>query len=173
MKIVLIGYMGSGKTTIGNLLSSILKTPFYDLDAFIEKKEQQSISDIFSLKGELYFRKKETTYLKELLKKEEKLIIALGGGTPCFSNNLDLLHIKPDILTIYLKTTYKTLATRLFDEKNQRPLIAHISTYEDLQDFIKKHLFERSFYYSQSNYTINTDQLTPKELVEKIILQLF
>lgn len=165
--------MGSGKTTVGTYLSNILMLPFYDLDRFIEKNEKQSISNIFSLKGELYFRKKETIYLQNLLKKEEKIIFALGGGTPCFGKNLELLQGTPDIITIYLKTSYKTLATRLFYEKNKRPLIKHITALDVLEDFIKKHLFERSYYYNQSNFTINSDQLSPKEIVEKVILKLF
>lgn len=173
MKIVLIGYMGSGKTEVGKQLSATLKLPFYDLDTFIEKREGMPISKIFSKKGEIYFRKLETQYLREFLEKKESIVFSLGGGTPCFGDNIVLLNSNPDVLSVFLNANFQTLSERLFSEKEKRPLIAHINSQESLENFIKKHLFERSYYYSQAKYTVKTEGMTFQEVVEKIVLQLF
>ena len=88
MKIVLLGYMASGKSTIGKQLSKKLSVQFLDLDDYISEKEQMSISEIFDKKGEVYFRLIEHKYLKAVLEKEEDFILSLGGGTPCYANNM-------------------------------------------------------------------------------------
>ena len=92
MIVVLIGYMASGKSTLGRILANKLNYDFIDLDDYIEEKEQLLVSDIFKSKGELYFRKMETLYLKELLDNKTKLVLSLGGGTPCYSNNMDFIR---------------------------------------------------------------------------------
>ncbi|MDD3723627.1 MAG: shikimate kinase, partial [Lutibacter sp.] len=94
MKIVLLGYMASGKSAVGRILSEKLNIQFIDLDSFIEEKEQLSISEIFETKGEIYFRKIEGIYLQELLNSKESTVISLGGGTPCYGNNIDLIENK-------------------------------------------------------------------------------
>ncbi len=169
MKIVLIGYMGSGKTTVGQQLASKLKIPFKDLDQEIEIVEEKTISQIFSEKGEIYFRKAEIKILKDILNDQNNLVLATGGGTPCYSNVMNVLKSDKNCITIYLNSSLDTLTGRIFNEKRKRPLISHLSTKEELKDFIAKHLFERSFYYNQSSYKIKTDGLTVEEVVNKII----
>lgn len=166
MKIVLVGYMGSGKTNIGSLLATQLKLPFVDLDQYIVLNEQLTVAEIFKIKGEIYFRKKETFYLQEILETNTSLILALGGGTPCYGNNMDLL--KNLSTTIYLKTTINSLVNRLILEKLQRPLIAHLSD-EALSEFIGKHLFERTSFYQQSDFTVNTDEKEILTIVDEIL----
>lgn len=173
MKVFLVGYMASGKTTIGKVLAKKMNFQFIDLDQYIESKEAMSVPDIFKLKGEIYFRKKELLYLKELIESDKKAIISLGGGTPCYGNNIELLLNSEDTITIYLKASLNELVKRLSKDKQSRPLIAHLTTEESLFEFIGKHLFERSNYYSQSSKTINVDHKSTNEIVENIILSLF
>lgn len=173
MKIILMGYMGSGKSTIGLQLAKILDYIYVDLDSYIEAKETKSIPEIFKSKGEIYFRKKETNYLKEILDANESSVIALGGGTPCYGTNLQLILDANDVKSVYLKLSIPSLVKRLELEKSKRPLISHLKTQEDLTEFIGKHLFERSPYYSQADEVINIDQKTVGEIVEAIILKLF
>jgi len=168
MKIVLIGYMGSGKSSIGKQLANLLDTQFKDLDDEIERVEKQVIEEIFSNKGEIYFRKKEIEVLKSVLKENSTIILATGGGTPCFGNTMEYLKSDKEIITIYLKATIDTLVNRLFKERKQRPLISHIETTEGLKDFISKHLFERSYYYNLASIKVGTDDLTLEGISEEI-----
>ena len=122
MKIVLIGYMGSGKSAVARALSAKLKLNLIDLDSYIEAQEGLLISELFADKGALYFRKKERFYLQQLLDSEDSMLVSLGGGTPCFSGNMDL--IQNSATSIYLRTSVVTLCKRLLPEKSTRPLIA-------------------------------------------------
>src|SRR5690554_539924 len=140
IKIILIGYMGSGKSSVGKFLSEISDIKYYDLDELIEESQQKSITDIFRSDGEIYFRKIESVIFRETLQKKESYILALGGGTPCYANNHELLH-SPDVISVYLKASVDTLITRLQKEQYNRPLIAHLSQSE-LQDYVRKHLFD-------------------------------
>jgi shikimate kinase len=173
MKVFLVGYMASGKTTIGKVLAKKMNVQFIDLDQYIESRETRSITDVFKSKGEIYFRKKETLYLKELIESDKKAIISLGGGTPCYANNMDLLLNSENAITIYLKASLNELVNRLSKDPQNRPLIAHLTSKESLMEFIGKHLFERSNYYSQSSKTVNVDNKSTDEIVEEIILNLF
>ena len=172
MNIILIGYMGSGKSTIGKNLSKMLNYDFIDLDDYIQEKEQLTIPQLFKNKGEIYFRKKEHLYLKEVLEMNN-VILSLGGGTPCYGANMDAILGADGTHSVYLKSSIPNLVQRLTSEKSTRPLIAHIQTDEDLTEFIGKHLFERSFYYNQSHHTIATDRKTVQEITEEIIAGLF
>jgi len=172
MKIVLIGYMGSGKSAVGKQLASKLQIPFKDLDNEIEILEGNSIPQIFSDKGEIYFRKKEREILTDILTIEKNLVLATGGGTPCYSDVINLLISDKDVITIYLATSLDTLTDRIFNEKFNRPLISHLTTKEELKEFIAKHLFERSQFYNQALYTLRTDSFTIEEVVNEIILKL-
>lgn len=165
MKIVLLGYMGSGKSTIAAGLAKKLQISTFDLDNFIAINEKMSINELFRLKGEIYFRKIETYYLKELLSKNEGLVIALGGGTPCYGNNMQ--EILKGSTSVYLKASIKTLADRLEKEKLSRPLIAGLPE-NGLEEFIAKHLFERRNYYEQANHIISIDGKTIENTVEEI-----
>ncbi|AXO81678.1 shikimate kinase [Olleya aquimaris] len=155
MNLILVGYMASGKSTIGVELAKMMNFEFVDLDRFIEKNENLTVSEIFKTKGELHFRKLEQSYLKVLTSKCDKTIISLGGGTPCFYDTMIWLNKLDNVKTIYLKTSLDILTDRLFQDKT-RPLIAHLNTKEDLKDFIAKHIFERSFFYNQADIVVNT-----------------
>ena len=165
-KIILIGYMGSGKSTIAKLLSKSMHYEFLDLDEIIEKEQNASVSAIFERKGEVYFRKLEHEVLKRILESNRNMVLSLGGGTPCFSNNQELLK-QEDIDTIYLKTSIDKLYERLRTQKANRPLIANKSE-DEMKEFIAKHLFERSFYYNQAKYIVTTDDKSPQETVLEI-----
>jgi shikimate kinase len=165
-KLILLGYMGSGKSTIAKLVSNKLQLPYKDLDLCIEEQEQMSVSAIFETKGEIYFRKKEHLVFKELMASEESFVLSLGGGTPCYANNHLLLNGE-GIMSVYLKTSLEDLYQRLKSEKDTRPLLFHKSP-EELKEFIAQHLFERSFYYNQATVTLNTEGKSPQEIVAEI-----
>lgn len=173
MNIVLLGYMGSGKSLIGKKLSQSTGLDLLDLDTYIEQKEKKSISLIFSEKGEIYFRKKETFYLIELLKTSKNTIISLGGGTPCFGDNIKHITENNNSKSVYLQTSLDVLTDRLFNQREKRPLIKHIDDRVLLNDFIRKHLFERSFYYNQADYKVRTDGKTGEEISKEIKTMLF
>src|SRR5690606_8946216 len=141
-KIILVGSMGSGKSVIGEYLSEISGFPYYDLDQIIEHKERKTVSEVFKDKGEIYFRKVESLLFRELLQKNENYILSLGGGTPCYANNHLLLQ-QEDVLSFYLKTPVPTLVERLKNEKQNRPLLAHLPDSE-LEEYLNKLLFDRS-----------------------------
>ena len=157
--IFLFGYMGGGKTVIGKSLSKSIDYEFYDLDNFIELGEKKKISEIFNDHNEVYFRNLENKYLKTLSQKKEKKVISLGGGTPCFESNIEIITNTPDSTTIYLKASVNSLINRLKNGKTKRPIISHLKSDNDLKDFIKKHLFERSYYYEKAEIKITTDNL--------------
>lgn len=165
MNITLLGYMGSGKSTVGKSLANSLQLDFIDLDEYISAQEKKSIHEIFSEYGEIYFRKKENFYLKELLEEDHR-VLSLGGGTPVYHNNMNLINKRS--LSFYLKMNPSELALRLNNEKEHRPLISHLED-EDLLEFIAKHLFERSHFYELSTYKIQVKQKNPNELCDEII----
>lgn len=158
--------MGSGKTTIGKLLANKLKISFLDLDEVIEQGLEDSISNIFNGKGEIFFRKKEHEYLIDVLSKKEKLILSTGGGTPCYSGNMETMLTLADHV-FYLKVSIPGLVKRLLLEKEHRPLIKNIDNGE-LPEFIGKHLFERNNFYLKANHIIDCDDKDPETLVAEI-----
>ncbi|PTX59802.1 shikimate kinase [Kordia periserrulae] len=166
MTIVLLGYMASGKTAVSKLLGTALEMPVIDLDNYIEQKEEKTIAEIFETQGEIYFRMKEHQYLKEVLEMQTDIILSLGGGTPCYANNMNLIH-EYTIDTFYLQTSIKEIISRVKDEKSKRPLIRNISD-EDLPEFIGKHLFERNVFYQQATHNVVTDCKTVEEIVAEI-----
>lgn len=169
-KIILMGYMGCGKSVISKALSEKLKIKAIDLDDFIAEQEGKNIPEIFKEKGEVYFRKKETLYLEHLLKNPEKIIVALGGGTPCFAGNMNLIKQK-NCKSFYLKASAETLFERLKKEKNKRPLIKDIPE-KDLKTFIKKHLWERDFFYNKAEYCIKIDGFSVAEIMKNEFFKL-
>ncbi len=166
-KIILLGYMGCGKSTIAIRLSNITNIPYVDLDKSIEERTNLSINEIFEQRGEIYFRKLEREVFIELLNAPENLIIGLGGGTPCYANNHELLK-GANILSIYLKASVDTLFERLVSNKSKRPLIADKSD-DEMKEFIAKHLFDRSFYYNQAQYKLSIDGRTKDETTQDIL----
>ena len=165
-KVFLIGYMGSGKSVIAKQLSKKLEVKLLDLDEVIEISAGNKINSIFETKGELYFRKLENKILTEIVNKNENIIVSTGGGTPCYFNNIDLINQK-DSISIYLQCSVVTLFNRLKKEKSNRPIVKDLSD-EDLQEFIAKHLFERSYYYNKAKFIVKTDDKTVEEIVKEI-----
>jgi len=166
--IFLIGYMGSGKSVIGKELSKRILYTFYDLDYFIEMNEKLSVNQIFDQKKELYFREIEKKYLKKLIDKDENKIISLGGGTPCYNNNMDLILNTSNSESIYLKRSVDLLVERLFENLSSRPLISHLKNRNELKEFVSKHLFERNQYYLRSIKILNTNNLELDDVVEEL-----
>ena len=159
MKVFLIGYMASGKSTLGKALAKALALPFIDLDVEIERTTNTTISEIITAKGELHFRKVESAVLKDLLEQHESGVFALGGGTPVFYNHMDVLNAKGE--TIFLDVPVGELAKRL-EGDIKRPLIQNK---EDVAEFVAKHLFERRPYYSQAKHRIAGPSISVEDLV--------
>ncbi|VAV84271.1 Shikimate kinase I [hydrothermal vent metagenome] len=173
MIVVLIGYMASGKSTIGRVLAKKLDYNFIDLDDYIEATEKESISDIFETSGEIYFRKRETQYLNEIIANKNNIVLALGGGTPCYGNNMETVLNSEHVTSIYLKTTIASIVERLETEKDKRPLVSHLNTTNELSEFVGKHLFERVQFYSKAKYIVDTNNKNIEEIIEEIIFNLF
>lgn len=159
--------MGCGKSTIAQNLSKITNIPFLDLDKCIENKANLSINEIFEQFGEIHFRKLEHEIFVELLQSSEDSIIGLGGGTPCYANNHELLK-SDDVTSVYLKASIDTLYERLVHNKSKRPLIANMNE-EEMREFIAKHLFDRSYYYNHAQHKVTVDNKTIEETVQDIL----
>ena len=166
MKIFLIGFMGSGKTHWGRHLSTKLGIPFYDLDTVIVENEGSSIADIFTEKGEEYFRYQEKKKLEEIAERHESFILSCGGGTPCFFNNIEFM--KKNGKVIWLNTSVEMLKQRLMREKTSRPLISEVDD-EDLRRYIIRKLSERRMYYQQADLTVNEENTNLEELIQLLL----
>ena len=164
MRIFLIGFMGCGKTTLGKKLAKHLNFNFIDLDRFIENKTVKSINVIFDEKGEQYFRDLEKESLNEIYKMDN-LVIATGGGTPCFYDNMQTILEKG--VCIYLKMKAEDLAERLSKEKNNRPLICHL-TKNELNDFISEKLMEREKFYKKAHYILSAKNISKSDVIKLI-----
>jgi len=172
MKIVLLGYMASGKSSVGRLLANVLNYSCIDLDNYIESQEENTVQNIFQSQGEIYFRKQELHYLKKVLLQQDKMVFSLGGGTPCFGDNMKAINEADNTHSIYLKLSPESIANRILEDTQPRPLVDHIKEKEKLVEFIQKHLFERNFYYNQAKYTIAVDDKSLNQIVEEIVLKL-
>lgn len=159
--------MGSGKSHVGQRLAQQLNFDFIDLDDFLEQGEGTTISLIFETKGAAYFRKAEQKYLKALASKTQT-VIATGGGTPCFFDNM--AWINQHGVSIYLKASVEVLAQRLQTEMAHRPLLIG-QTIHTLQTFIQHKLQTRSVYYEKAHHSIvinETNQLVVPQIIQKI-----
>lgn len=172
MKIFLCGYMGSGKSVVAKHLAEKLNLPLIDIDDQIALIENKTVPEIFKSNGELYFRKRENQVLQDVLEDPASLVISLGGGTPCYGNNLEMILSGKDSILIYLKASVGFLISRLASEKDKRPLISHLASDEDLEDFIRKHLFERGYYYNQARLKISVEGRDIDSIVDEIIKNL-
>lgn len=170
MIISLVGYMGCGKSHISKILSEKINFKLIDLDKEISRRNKLTIPEIFEKKGEIYFRKLERETLEEILATEENLILSLGGGTPVYYNNMEIINNNSK--SIFLRASIGTLTERLSKQKEKRPLIANISD-ENLPEFIAKHLFERNEYYNKALISINTDSREPEAIMNEIIEKLY
>src|ERR1700674_2571155 len=125
MRVYLLGFMGSGKSHWGKLLSEKLTLPFFDLDTEITNQENISITEIFATKGEEYFRMLEKETLHILTESHESFVMACGGGTPCFFNNIDFMNNNG--ITVWLNTRMEVLYDRLLKDKEERPLLKDLA----------------------------------------------
>ena len=171
MRIVLLGYMGSGKTSIGKKLSQLMGIPFFDLDEYIEQQEHMTIPELFELKGEIYFRRKEQHYLEEFVATYTDFILAVGGGTPCYGSAMNIINEHTE--SVYLKGSLKMIYGLLSkpENKEKRPLIAALAD-EKLQEFIAKHLFERTPFYEKAKHVIELDGKTKEVIAAEISLSI-
>ncbi|CAA6823022.1 MAG: Shikimate kinase I (EC [uncultured Aureispira sp.] len=150
----LLGFMGSGKSYVGKALAKDLNVPFIDLDVFIEKAAECTISEIFARKGEAYFRRLEANSLRQL--KTANAVIALGGGTPCFLNNSAWIRENGD--SFFLDVSMPLLIERLRGETHKRPLLEGKSE-AALTLFMQKKLEERHSFYTQATYIVKETSL--------------
>lgn len=159
--LVLIGFMGVGKTSIGRKLAEILEMEFIDTDQEIQRLTNLSVSQIFIRHGETRFRSEEELLIKKLSEKEH-LVIATGGGTVLKRKNIEELR-KSGIL-IYLKARPEVIQTRV-NKKGGRPLLFGDSSLERIKELLE----EREEFYSNADYTLNVDGLNPEEIITLVM----
>lgn len=160
--------MGTGKTTAGRHLAQVLNLEFYDLDHYIESRFQKTVSQIFEEQGEEKFRELERNMLQEV-GAFENVVIATGGGSPCFYDNMDYMRRVGQ--TVYLKASPQALTERLSTCKAKRPLIKDKSD-EELLEFVIENLKKREPFYSQADYIFETENLVNKTLVDEYVQRL-
>lgn len=165
MRIYLIGFMGVGKTHWGKLLASKLGVPFFDLDEMIELNEDRSVSKIFELEGEEYFRTKECEVLHSVSESNPSMVLSCGGGAPCFFNNIDYMNNKG--VTVWLDTPFEILLGRLRQGKHNRPLLSKLND-EQLKAYIVKKSNDRKIYYERSKIRMNTNNIRLEQIIQLI-----
>ncbi len=164
-RIILIGYMGAGKTTVGKALAAELGIQFYDLDWYITMRYRKSVSEIFAERGEEGFRDMERRMLHECAEFED-VVVSCGGGTPCFFDNMDYMNSLAD--TIYLKAEPEVLAKHLKMGKGKRPLIEG-KTPEELEAYIHETLLVREPYYNKAKHTLDVSLLDTEVKVKESV----
>lgn len=167
-RIILIGYMGSGKTTVGKALSKETGMMFYDLDWYIESRMRKTVAQIFAEKGEEGFRKIEHNMLHEVAE-FENVIISCGGGTPCFFDNIDYINQQGEV--VYLKATPEVLYRHLLMGKVERPLIKN-KTPEELIAYITEQVAKREEFYNKARYTLDVSLMDNYEKIQFSVDQL-
>lgn len=155
--------MGSGKTTLGKKLANKLNKIFFDLDAEIEKNEGESINEIFEKHGEDYFRKIEREILHKIINGNENFVMSLGGGTPCFYDNMNVVNQSG--ASIYIKYNPGILASRLMNAKAERPLIKNFTNLE-LKNYVENKLTEREGFYSKSEIILEQNNLKIEDIIK-------
>jgi shikimate kinase len=166
VKIFLIGMMGSGKSYWKQLLAKQLKTGGYDLDFIIESQEEKTISEIFEEDGEAYFRKTEAKLLRWFGEKKS-FVLATGGGTPCFHENMEWMN--QEGITIWLDESIEDLVQRLIPEKDHRPLISHLDE-QGIHAFLSQKYKERLPFYSSAKHHLKGTEIS-LNCFKKIIKQ--
>lgn len=167
-RILIIGYMGAGKTTLGKVLAKDLGLPFYDLDWYIESRMMKTVPQLFAERGEEGFRKVEHNMLHEVAEFED-VVISCGGGTPCFYDNMEYMNAQGD--TVYLKASPEVLYAHLQMGKVERPLLKN-KTREEMQAFIKEQLAEREKYYTKARHIFNVDLLDSYDKIQTSVTNL-
>ena len=162
---IIIGYMGSGKTTVGHALSQELGLPFYDLDWYIETRMHRTVKQIFDEKGEEGFRKIEHNLLHEVAEFED-VIISCGGGTPCFFDNIDYINRQGE--TVYLKCTTDVLYKHLKMGKTVRPLLLN-KTPDEVKTFIEAQLKQREPFYAKAKHIVDVSLMDNKEKIKTTV----
>lgn len=157
-RVILVGFMGSGKSTLGKKVANRLGVPFIDSDSEIETHFGKSIGELFATNGESHFREIEREYI-EALDLRDDFVLATGGGMPCFSDNMERLNRTGT--TFYLERSAKELAHRLSHAKTQRPLIAGLEE-DELLSFIENKLLEREDYYRKADVVLSREEQTPE-----------
>lgn len=165
MKIFLIGFMGSGKTHWGRLLSRKLGLPFFDMDEQVATHAGKSIPEVFAEEGEEHFRMLEKEVLYMITESHDSFVMACGGGSPCFFNNIEYMNNAG--VTVWINTPLDVLFDRLVKEKEKRPLIRELSD-DQLRSFITRKFADRRIYYEQAAIKMDEDPLRLDDLVEKI-----
>lgn len=160
-RIIIIGYMGAGKTTVGKALAKELGMQFYDLDWYIESRMHKTVPQLFAERGEQGFRKIEHNLLHEAAEFED-VIISCGGGTPCFFDNIDYMNAQGQV--VYLKASPEVLYKHLLMGKTERPLLKGKSP-EELIGFIREQLEKRKPFYAKAQYTLNVDLMDDYEKI--------
>jgi shikimate kinase len=164
MTIYLIGFMGCGKTYVGQILARKLGYFFIDMDSCIEAESGKIIADIFKTEGEDHFRELEKNILHKISR--ENTVVSTGGGTPCFYDNMDFM--KKNGLTVFLNPSIEIIVERLKNEKDKRPLIAHISD-EELNNYAYKLYLKRLPFYEKADLSIEAEN---EEDILNVILSL-
>lgn len=167
-RIILIGYMGAGKTTIGRELSRQMGLPFYDLDWYITSRMRKTVKEIFDQQGEEGFRRIERNMLHEVAE-FENVIISCGGGTPCFYDNMEYMNAQGD--TVYLKATPEVLYRHLQMGRSVRPLLLN-KTPEEVKCFVKEQLAQREPFYSKARYTLDVNLMDNLSKIQMTIQSL-
>jgi shikimate kinase len=165
MKIFLIGFMGSGKTHWGRLLSEKLGIRFFDLDEQVAEQAGKSIPEIFEQEGEEKFRQMEKEVLHIISESHDSFVMACGGGSPCYFNNIE--YMNQSGTTVWINTPLETLFERLVKEKEKRPLIRDLSD-DQLKGFIGKKFADRRIYYEQARLKVDEQPVRLEQLIEKI-----
>ncbi|MBK9569175.1 MAG: shikimate kinase [Chitinophagaceae bacterium] len=165
MKIFLIGFMGSGKTHWGRLLSEKLSFPFFDLDEQVTEYAGKSIPELFETEGAEQFRMMEKDVLHIISESHDSFVMACGGGSPCYFNNID--YMKQAGTTVWINTPLDTLFERLEKDKDKRPLIKGLSAGQ-LRTFIGKKFSDRKIYYEQADVMVDEQPVQLDHLIEKI-----
>ncbi len=154
-RIILLGYMGAGKTTVGKALAKELGVQFYDLDWYIEGRMRKTVPQLFAERGEDGFRKVEHNILHEVAEFED-VVISCGGGTPCFFDNMDYMNTQGE--TVYLQSTPDVLYQHLKMGKVERPLLKNKSP-EEMKSFIAEQLAAREQYYLKAKHVLDVTLL--------------
>ena len=166
-RIILIGYMGAGKTTIGKALAQELGVTFYDLDWYISNRMRKTIAQIFEERGEDVFRQIERNMLHEVAEFED-VVISCGGGTPCFFDNIDYMNQQAPV--VYLKAEPEVLYKHLAMSKNDRPLLRGKSQ-EELITFIREQLEKRNPFYSKARYSLDVSLMDDYTKIKESVTQ--